>query len=152
MASISENYKALQMTWDEAKQATKETEKKIQIMGIAAQMEIFKYFFGLELGRKCFSIVDNLSRSLQRSTMSAREGQDTVKLSVKTLQSMRSEEQFNLFWKYVEVRSSKVDISTPALPGVGECHSAMKKVNLFLNIQARWKITTGESILKRLIS
>ena len=41
MASISENYKALQMKWDEAKQATKETEMKIRIMGIAAQMEKF---------------------------------------------------------------------------------------------------------------
>ena len=57
-----------------------------------------------------FSIIDNLSRSLEASTMSACEGHDTVNLSVKTLQSMRSEEQFNLFWKYVEVRSSEVDV------------------------------------------
>ena len=72
MASISENYKALQVTWDEAKQATKETDMRIRIIGIAAQMEKFEYLFGLELGRKCFSIVDNLSRSLQASTMRAK--------------------------------------------------------------------------------
>ena len=39
MASISENYHVLQMTWDEAKQATKETEMWIRIIGIPAQME-----------------------------------------------------------------------------------------------------------------
>ena len=49
-----------------------------------------------------FYIVD-LSQSLQASTLSASEGQDTLKLSVKTLQSMIYEEQFNKFWKYVEV-------------------------------------------------
>ena len=46
-------------------------------MGIAAQMEKVDYFFGLELERKCFSIVDNLSRSLPASTMSACGGQDS---------------------------------------------------------------------------
>lgn len=50
MASISENYQALQLTWDAAKQATKDTEMRARITGVAAQMEKFEYFFGLELG------------------------------------------------------------------------------------------------------
>jgi hypothetical protein len=79
LASISENYEALQQTWSEAKRATKDTEMRARIVGVAAQMKDFDYFFGLELGRKCFSIADNLSRSLQASTISACEGQEVVK-------------------------------------------------------------------------
>lgn len=110
LASISENYEALQQTWGEAKQGTKDTEMRARIVGVAAQMKDFDYFFGLELGRKCLSIADNLSRSLQASTISACESQEVVKLSLKTLQSMRSDEHFNLFWKYVERRECEVDV------------------------------------------
>lgn len=59
-------------------------------------------------GKKVFFfIVDSLSGALQASTMLTCEGQDNVKLLVKNLQSMWSQEQFNLFLKYVEVRSLK---------------------------------------------
>lgn len=56
LASISENYQALLLTWDEAKLATRDTEMRARIMGVNAQMEKFEYFFGVELGRKCLSI------------------------------------------------------------------------------------------------
>ena len=64
-ASISENFQALQLTWEAAKQASKDSEMRARITGIAAQMENFDYFFGVELGRKTLSMVDNLSRALQ---------------------------------------------------------------------------------------
>ena len=48
--SISENHQALQSTWQAAKQATKDTEMKARITGVAAQMEKFEYLFGIELG------------------------------------------------------------------------------------------------------
>ena len=61
LTSISENYQALQSTWEAAKQATKDTEMRAWIIGVASQMEKFDFFFGVELGRKCLSMVDNLS-------------------------------------------------------------------------------------------
>ena len=48
---------------------------RARIGGVAAQMENFDFFFGIHLGRKVLSIVDNLSRSLQAKTISACEGQ-----------------------------------------------------------------------------
>ena len=115
-ASISENYQALQATWDSAKQVTKDTEMKARIIGVALQMQKFDYFFGIELGRKCLLMVDNLSRSLQATRMSACEGQSIVKKTVQSLQAIRSDGHFSLFWKYLEQRSSKMDMSNPALP------------------------------------
>lgn len=114
--SISENYTALQSTWYAAKQATKDTEMKARITGVAAQMEKFEFFFGIEVGRKCLSMADNLSRALQSATISACEGQGVVLKTIQALQSIRSDENFSLFWKYLETRSSVLDISEPQLP------------------------------------
>ena len=50
LASISENYQVLQATWDAARQATRDTEMRARIIGVASQMEKFDYFFGVELG------------------------------------------------------------------------------------------------------
>ena len=116
LASISENYQALQSTWEAAKQATKDGEMRARITGVAFQMERFDFFFGIELGRKCLSMVDNLSRAPQSATMSACEGQAIVKRTVQSLQSIRTSEQFDLFWKYLECRCSMIDVSTPTLP------------------------------------
>ena len=69
LASISENYQALQSTWEAAIGATKDTEMRARITGVASMMEKYQYFFGVELGRKCMSMVDNLSRSLQAATI-----------------------------------------------------------------------------------
>ena len=91
LASISENYQVLQATWDAARQATRDTEMRARIIGVASQMEKFDYFFGVELGRKCLSMVDNLSRSLQATKMSACEGQSIVKKIVQSLQLIRSD-------------------------------------------------------------
>ena len=78
LASVSENYQALQLTWEAAREATKDTEMRARIGGVAAQMEKFAFFFGIELGRKVLSMADNLSRSLQSSTLSACGGQRIV--------------------------------------------------------------------------
>ena len=105
----------MQSTWEAAKQATKDSEMRARITGVAFHMERFDYF-GIELGRKCLSVVDNLSRALQSATMSACEGQAIVKRTVQSLQSFRTSEQFDLFWKYLECRCSMIDVSTPTLP------------------------------------
>ena len=107
LASISEN----QSTWEAAKGATK-TEMRARITGVASMMEKYQYFFGVELGRKCMSMVDNLSRSLQAATISACEGQGIVKKTVQSLQSIRNDEAYDLFWSYLEKRHCKIDVST----------------------------------------
>ena len=55
---------------------------RARIGGVAAQMEHFNFFFGVELGRKILHIVDNLSRTLQSATMSACEGQELVSVTI----------------------------------------------------------------------
>ena len=85
-------------------------------MGVAAQMEN-EFVFALELGRKIFSMIDNLSRLLQAKHMSACESQKLVQVTLSAVQSIRSDEQFSFFWQYVDVRRSRLDgaISSPVL-------------------------------------
>lgn len=116
MTSIAENYQVLQKTWIDAKKATRDTEMKSRIDGVAAQMKTFKFFFGLLLGRKILTMVDNLSRSLQSKTMSANEGQNVVKITLETLQSIRTDDCFTLFWLFVEQKKLSVEVSSPELP------------------------------------
>ena len=101
LTSIAENY-VLQMTWEAAKDAVRDTDVRARIGGVAAQMERFDFYFGVELGRKLLNIVDNLSRTLQATAISACEGQKIISLTVATLQSIRSDEIFDMFWEYIE--------------------------------------------------
>uniref|UniRef100_A0A1X7VG84 Uncharacterized protein n=1 Tax=Amphimedon queenslandica TaxID=400682 RepID=A0A1X7VG84_AMPQE len=79
-------------------------------------MKKFEYFFGVDFGQKVFNIDDNLSKTLQLSTISACQAQGEIERTITSLQSIRSTEQFDLFWKYVQGKSSKLNISTPRLP------------------------------------
>ena len=113
LTSIAENYQALQLTWDAAKEATKDTEMRARIGGVAAQMKKFDFFFGVELGRKVLNMADSLSRSLQAATLSACEGQQVVRTTLATFQAIRTDECFYLFWEYLEARRSSADVSPP---------------------------------------
>ena len=60
------------------------------IGGVAAQMEKFNFFFGVELGRKILNMADNLLRTLQTcSALSACEGQSVVKMTKFAVNTIR---------------------------------------------------------------
>ena len=95
--SILANYDVLQRTWEEALQVTTDMETKARIQGVAAQMTTFTYLFGSMLGELVLKHTDNLSRTLQHVSFSAAEGQQITVMTVATLNSMRSDDQFDIF-------------------------------------------------------
>ena len=72
---------------------------KGRIIGVKSQMSQYKVLFGLKL---CERISDNLSATLQNQTLSAAEAQSIAQMTIRTLQSMRSDEAFKLFLGLVE--------------------------------------------------
>ena len=104
-----------------SKDATKDAEMRARIGGIAAQMEKFDFLFfwggggGVELGRKILNIADNLSRSLQSTLISACDGQRIVRSTLKALQSIRTEECFDLFWSYLEKKQCAISVPSPSI-------------------------------------
>ena len=77
------------------------------------------YYFGVSLGAQILritSIGDNLSKTLQDAHISAGEGQAVSSLTVKTLEKMRSDDHFNLFWETVTHKANALEVSEPSLP------------------------------------
>ena len=79
-------------------------------------METFSFYFGVCLGECILIHADNLSKTLQSSSISAAGGQRVSGLTLKTLEGIRSDDQFDLFWKSVLLKSRNLDISEPELP------------------------------------
>ena len=83
------------------------------------QMTTFDLLFGLQLSMKILKITDNLSKILQKQSMSAAEGQTVAELTVKTLKSMRTDVKM-LSLVYVTV-----SMSAP-IPTFQHCHGKEK--------------------------
>ena len=79
-------------------------------------MHSFKCFYGLFLGQLLLQHNDNLSKTLQSQNMSAAEGQKIAEMSICTLQSIRCDANFELFWKKVTDLAEELDVDDPVLP------------------------------------
>ena len=116
MASVLSNYTVLQAMWEDAADIIRDTDTKARIRGVAAQMETFDFFFGLVLGEVLLRHTDNLSRTLQNKKCSAAEGQAVAQMTVKAIQSLRNDSNYDLFWEKVMKMASEVDVEEPKLP------------------------------------
>ena len=65
----------LQMLWEESLDFVKKTKMRSRIEGVSSCMRSFNFFFGVSLGKLLLRHSDNLSKTLQASSMSAAEGQ-----------------------------------------------------------------------------
>ena len=68
------------------------------------------------LGELVLKHADNFSRTLQHALMSAAEGQQITAMTVATLNSMRSDDRFDLFWDLAILNAEELGISEPQLP------------------------------------
>ena len=59
---------------------------------------------------------DNLSKTLQKRDISAADGQSVARMTVKTLESVWTEEGFYIFWRLVMKAKSQFDLSNPCVP------------------------------------
>ena len=113
---ILEKYGDLQNLWDICLAEKLDSETKSRIIGCQAQMRSFPFFFGLCISHRLYILTDNLSKTLQKEKMSALESKHLADLTVETLNGMRSDEHFNLFFQSVKVKAVKFDIESPCLP------------------------------------
>ena len=80
-------------------------------------MTTFIFYFGLRLGQKLYGMTDNLSKTLQKEKMLALSGKNLSKLTIKTIQRMRNDKDFLLFFEAVKKGASKIEmIEEPTLP------------------------------------
>ena len=103
--------------WKESLDEKPDAETKARINGCKKQMESFSFYFGLNLGRKLYAHTDNLSKTLQKEKMSAISDKELADLTIKTMQGMRNDRDFDLFYETVTKSASSIDfVSTPTAP------------------------------------
>ena len=67
-----------------------------RIIGVQTCMRSFDFLFGAMLGELLLRHTDNLSKTLQSPGISAADGQVAAAMTVKTIQSLRTDENFVL--------------------------------------------------------
>ena len=81
------------------------------------QMQCFGLVFGLDLSTKILKITDNSSTTLQRSSISAADGQEVAELNVLTLQGMRAGEYFIFLFEAVKNSVNDMVLKYPLFVG-----------------------------------
>ena len=116
VGSILENYNILNDLWDECLGTRLEPDIKGRIIGLKTQMSQYKLLFGLHLCERILKITDNLSKTLQTQSLSASEARKIAKYTIQTLQEMRTDVMFDVFFEYVESLRKRTDTEEPILP------------------------------------
>jgi hypothetical protein len=116
LSRIITNYSFLQTAFEQCKDLAADTEMKSRIIGTLAQMRSFDFFFGIMLAELILKHSDNLSRTLQHAHLSAAEGQEVAKLTVQTLQLLRCENNYDIFWQKVDLYMKELSVDEPTLP------------------------------------
>ncbi len=116
ISSILDNYNVLHQLWDECLENRLEPDIKGRIIGVRTQMSQYKLLFGLKLCERILKITDNLSKTLQKQSLSAAEAQTIAEMTVKTLKSIRTDEAFELFFQLMERLRDSTDTEEPSLP------------------------------------
>ena len=111
------NYAQLIKIWDECLCQNLEADVKARVSGCKAQMKSFILFFGINLGFKVYSITDNLLKTIQGESMSAVESQEVAGLTIKTLESMRSESNADAIYETTKIKAERYKFNeAPSLP------------------------------------
>ncbi|XP_076308589.1 zinc finger MYM-type protein 1-like [Tachypleus tridentatus] len=113
---IIANYEALLLEWDVCLEDRLDSEMKERIIGVRSQMEKFEYFFALHLGVAVYSLTDNLSKTWQKTCMSAAQGQQNAKLVAGILDKMRNDGNFDKIYEEVHRQAMELNISEPQMP------------------------------------
>ena len=116
--SILVNYSTLGVLWDECLQSLTrlDPDVKARIIGVQCQMSTYNLLFGLKLCEQVLKMTDNLSRTLQKTSLSAAEAQHIASLTVTTLSEMRTDQSFQAFFDLVESLRISAGVDQPSLP------------------------------------
>ena len=116
LESILQNCPTLFATWEEAAEVAKQPDVKARINGVAAQMKEFKFFYCLMLAERLLKHCDNLSKTIQATSMPAVEARRLSELCIEVFQRMRNDSDFNLFWQLALQTREQLHINEPVLP------------------------------------
>ena len=108
--SILDNYSALIETFEKDVEESKSMpfEMKSSLEGMASKMEDFRTYFGMRLAHFTLRHTDILATQLQKKDLSAAQGYELVKMTVRILEAENTEEKFRQFFDIVTEEAKNV--------------------------------------------
>ena len=116
LQSVLDNYEVLLGVWNDALSSKLDGEMRARIIGVDTQMHTFDFLFGVSLGNLLLRHTDNLSKSLQKKSLSAAEGQRLASLTLDVLKSLRDGDNFDSFYARVLQDQVHLEVNEPTLP------------------------------------
>ena len=116
MKSILDNWVALQQIWDESLDGNLEPEIKGTVIGVRSQMNTFNYFYGVTILQLVLRHSENLSKILQKSSLNSCLGKKNADLTLQTINSLRSENEFEFLWQKTVEQAEVLEITQPSFP------------------------------------
>lgn len=150
---ILDNYTALLEAWRVCLEDKLQPDIKGRIIGCDTQMKLFDFFFGLCFGERIYCHTDYLSKTLQKTCMSAVAGQRCADLTKAVLQDIRNDEAFESFYQIVLLKCNKHYLSQAQFfPEEDVPQLSWKLGQKTLRIRKQPKIITVGFILKALMA
>uniref|UniRef100_A0A8C4QSI2 TTF-type domain-containing protein n=1 Tax=Eptatretus burgeri TaxID=7764 RepID=A0A8C4QSI2_EPTBU len=107
--TVIDNYEVLRSTWDEyLEDKHLKSDVKAHIISMKIKMETFDFYFGMRVAGLILKLTDNLSKTLQHTAMSASNCQEIAVGTLKTLEKMRSDSDWQLFWACIVQEGEKL--------------------------------------------
>ena len=118
LESILVNYNSLLELWEESLESAVrlEPDVKARIIGVKTLMQDFSFLYGLKLSETVLKLTDNLSKTLQQTSLSAAEAQKIATMTVTTLEGMRSDASALTFLNLVKALQHKLDVDEAVVP------------------------------------
>ena len=116
LMAIIEKFDELQRLWEWAIENTSDTSMKARICEISSCSKTFSYRFGIHLAATILNNSDNLSKTLQATQLSAVDAQRIARNTVSTMEPLRSDQNFILFYEKVKKFAHDHDVNEPSLP------------------------------------
>ena len=115
MASVVDNYDVILPTLDKVA-AEDNSESGSKAKGLSKCFLRFATYFALKLGITVFQQAEQLSCLLQRKTLTAVAAKHAADALITSLQSIRNDKSFELFWNSTQSESQAVSVLPAELP------------------------------------
>lgn len=115
MKSVLDNYETVLDTLEEIAGEDK-GDAGCKASGLSNIFQQFKTYCGLMFGVAVFQPAEELSRLLQRSTLTADVARRAATMLIDSLQDMRNDEKFHSQWVTITQRASELKLNEPQLP------------------------------------